>query len=154
MEYSLLYDFQMIVFVSFARFECRRDNAVGVEVLMVALELADLMKNPVFIEVAAGMQDPKTQNSFGAFQAPTCAGDFHAVFDQMTAGAFNDARGNGISLIKITIVLEKGALGEQVVRAGIHGFAFGSGKISQGGAATHAAGHISGIATDGLEPPT
>jgi hypothetical protein len=42
------------------------------------------------------------------------------VFDQMTAGALNDSWGNGISLIKITIVLEIGAIGEQVICTGIY----------------------------------
>ena len=87
MEYSLLYDFKMIVFAGLAQFEGRRNNAAGVEGAMVALVLAGLMEGPVFIKVAAGTQGPKTQYSFGAWQAPTCAGDLHAVFDQMTAGA-------------------------------------------------------------------
>src|SRR4030042_4862492 len=135
----------MIAFASRAWFDCRWHNASGIEGTMVAFVLLGLMESPVLIKVMAGTQGPQTQDRFGAFQAPAGAGYFHAIFDKMTAGAFYDSRSNWKTLSQVVIVFEIGAIGEQVVRAGVYGFSILSGKISQCGAAAHASCCISGI---------
>ena len=62
--------------------------------------LLGIMEDLVLIKVITGAQGTKTQNGLGASEAPAGAGHFHAVFGQMTAGAFNHSRGDGKSLAK------------------------------------------------------
>ena len=54
----------------------------------------------------AGAEGAQTQDGLGAYH-------FHALFDQMAAGAFNDSRGDGKSFGKVRIVFEVGGIGEQ-----------------------------------------
>ena len=101
MKYSLFDRFQMISFTSlsrFARFKRGRHNAVSIEESVVTFIFFCLMKIPVLIKIVTGAQRAKTQDGLGASEAPAGAGDFHAVFDQMAAGTFNDSCGDGKSL--------------------------------------------------------
>ena len=141
MKYSLFDSFQMISLARltrFVRFESGGHDAVGIEGSVVTFIFFSLMEVPVLIKVVAGAQRPRTQDGLGASEAPAGACNFHAVFDQMAARAFNDSGGDGKSSSKVMIILEVWRIGEQVVRAGIHGFAIFRSKASQRGATAHA----------------
>ena len=104
----------MATLASRSWFKRGRHDAVDVEGSVVAFILLALMEGPVLIKVVAGAQGTQTQDGLGAGQAPAGPGYFHAVFDQMAAGAFNDSRGYGQSLGKVAMVLEVGRIGEQL----------------------------------------
>ena len=86
---------------------------------MVAFILLGLMVDPVLIKIVTRAQSTKTQNRLSASETPTGASHFHAIFDQVAAGTFNDSRSDGKSLRKVMVVLEVGRMVEQVVRATI-----------------------------------
>ena len=50
---------------------------------------------PVGVVVAVGVEGAQPQDGLGAAQAPAGAGDGHAVVDEVAAGAFDDAGGDG-----------------------------------------------------------
>jgi hypothetical protein len=50
---------------------------------------------PVSVEVAGGDQCAEFEDRFGAFDAPAGAGDVEAILDEVAAGAFEDAGGDG-----------------------------------------------------------
>ena len=65
-----------------------------VAVFVDALVFLGEVESPVGVEVAVGDQGPKFQHGFGAFQGPAGTGDVETVFDQVAAGAFDDAGGD------------------------------------------------------------
>jgi len=115
--------------------------------------LLRLMEDPVLIKLVAGAQGAQRQHDLGSFQTPASAGHFHTIFDQMTAGAFNDSRGDGKSLSKVMIVLEIGCVGEHIVRSDTYGFSICGSKISQCGPAAHAPRHVTGISRHDFQKP-
>jgi hypothetical protein len=56
------------------------DVAVSVVAFVFALEV-------IGVEVAVGPEGAELQDGFGDLDAPAGAGDVHAVFDQVAAGA-------------------------------------------------------------------
>ena len=89
-----------LTFTSKLWFDCGRDNAAGVEVSVISFMLLGLMEGPVLIKIMASSQRAKTQDGLCAIKAPAGAGHFHAVLDQMAAGAFNDSCGDREALSK------------------------------------------------------
>jgi hypothetical protein len=134
---SLFDDFQMTLspFTSGSRFERERHNSASVKRSMVAFILLGFMKGPVFFKVVAGAQRTKPQDGLGTSKTPSSPGQFHSVFDQMSAGTFNDPGGNRKALAKIAVVLEIGCTGEQVIGADIDRISFCGDKTSQCGGA-------------------
>ncbi len=128
----------MVKLASRSWFERGRHDAVEVEGLVVTFVLLGLMEGPVLIKVVAGAQGAQLQDGLVASQVSAGPGHFHTVFDQRAAGTFNDSRGDGQSLGKVTIVLEVGHIGAQVVRTVIHWFTNRGDKTSPCGAAAHA----------------
>src|SRR6266568_4523121 len=63
--------------------------AVGAPVFLVQVPV------PVAGPVAVGADGAELEDGFGALGAPPRSGDVHAVFDQVAAGAFDDAGGDG-----------------------------------------------------------
>lgn len=62
---------------------------------MIADVLGVFAKGPGDVESAAGTQRAELEDGLGTAQSSAGAGDVHAVRDPMTAGALNDAVGDG-----------------------------------------------------------
>jgi hypothetical protein len=76
-EQNLLLDyFQMVTLGRRLRVGCRRNDAIGVKILMIPFVFASLMEAPVFIKVVARAQSAKTQDGFGAGKPPFGSRDF------------------------------------------------------------------------------
>src|SRR5664279_1140899 len=65
-----------------------RDDAKGVAGRVNAAVFLGEVEGPVLVEVAIGDQRAECQDRLGAGEAPAGAGDVHAVFDEVAAGAF------------------------------------------------------------------
>ena len=50
---------------------------------------------PVVVEVAVDADCSELEDGFGSVESPAGAGDVHAVFDEVAAGALDDAGGDG-----------------------------------------------------------
>src|SRR5450631_327754 len=68
-----------------------RDDAKGVAGGVNAAVFLGEVEGPVLVEVAIGDQRAECQDRLGAGEAPAGAGDVHAVFDEVAAGAFDHA---------------------------------------------------------------
>ena len=66
--------------------------------VVVAVVFLGEVVGPVGVEVVVAGQGAEFEDGFGALQAPAGAGDVHAVFDEVAAGAFDDAGGDGPAL--------------------------------------------------------
>ncbi len=73
---------------------------------------------PVLIEVAVGADGAQPQDGLGAGQAPAGAGDAHPVLDEVPAGAFDDAGGDGPAVRQGAGVVQVRLLGGQVGQGG------------------------------------
>jgi hypothetical protein len=62
---------------------------------VVALVLLLKVVGPVVVEVAVGVQGAELEDGFRGAGGPSGTGDGHAVFDQVAAGAFDQAAGDG-----------------------------------------------------------
>src|SRR6202046_3607734 len=115
---------------------------------VVALVFAVAVVDPVFVEVAVGLEGAEFEDGFGCFGAPAGAGDVHAVFDQVAAGAFDDAGGDGPAVGQGCGVVQPGGLGVEVAGGLFRGLAVGRGEAGGVGGEVDAAG---GVLV--LEPP-
>src|SRR5690349_14008495 len=104
--------------------------AAGVGAFVFALEVP----GPVGVPVAVGEQGAEFEDGLGGVDAPAGAGDVHAVFDQVAAGAFYDAGGDGPAGGQGGGVVQVRGLGLQVCRGLVHGGAPGLAQ-ARGGAA-------------------
>ena len=102
------------------------------------------MEAPVIVEVAAGAERAQAEHGLGAADGPARAGDVHAVADEVAAGAFDDAGGDGQAVGEVLVVAEVGCVGEEVVGTVVDGDAVLGGEFAQGGAAAHAGGNPRG----------
>src|SRR6266487_1615318 len=67
------------------------DDVAGVTGFVDAVLFLGEVVAPVFVEVAVGVDGAEFEDGFGAVQAPAGAGDVHAVFDEVAAGALDRA---------------------------------------------------------------
>src|ERR1700733_7087211 len=111
---------------------------------VVALVFAVAVVDPVFVEVAVGLEGAEFEDGFGCFGAPAGAGDVHAVFDQGAAGAFDDAGGDGPAVGQGCGVVQPGGLGVEVAGGLFRGLAVGRGEA--GGVGAQRGGHVGGVA--------
>src|SRR5690349_12219778 len=102
--------------------------AVGEAVLVLALP------GPVLVPVVVGEDDAEVEDGFGAVGAPAGAGDVHAVFDQVAAGAFDDAGGDRPAGGQGGGVVQVRGLGLEVARGPVRGGAAGPAQGRGGGA--------------------
>src|ERR1700734_384646 len=86
----------------------------GVVGRVVALVFAVAVVGPVVVEVAVGVEGAEFEDGFGGAEAPAGAGDVHAVFDQVAAGAFDDAGGDGPAVGQRGRILQPGGFGFEV----------------------------------------
>src|SRR3984885_8457987 len=100
----------------------------GVAGRVVALVFAVAVVGPVVVEVAVGVEGAEFEDGFGGGDSPAGAGDVHAVFDQVAAGAFDDAGGDGPAVGQGGGVVQPGGLGFQVAGGLFGGGAFGLGQ--------------------------
>jgi len=119
---------------------------------VVALVLAVEVVGPVFVEVAVGVQGAEFEDGFGGLDAPAGAGDGHPVFDQVAAGAFDDASGDGPPGGQGPGVVQTGDVGLQVGRGPGRGLASGGAELAGGGGLAQGGGDLPGAAVqDGRE---
>src|SRR5216684_4195268 len=109
---------------------------------------------PVLIEVAVGADGAQPQDGLGAGQAPAGAGDAHPVLDEVPAGAFDDAGGDGPAVRQGAGVVQVGLLGGQVGQGGLDDLvvlAAGPGRV-RGGELPDAADDVAGAAVQDVQP--
>src|SRR5680860_1768283 len=70
------------------------DGVVGVAGSVDALLFFGEVVVPVAVEVAVAVERAEFEDRFGAGQSPAGAGEVHPVFDEVPAGAFDDAGGD------------------------------------------------------------
>src|SRR5215472_13798150 len=85
---------------------------VGVVAVVFAVEAV----GPVVAEVAVGVQGAEFEDGFGGVGVPAGAGDVHAVFDEVAAGAFDDAGSDGPAAGEGLGVVQVGGFAVEVVR--------------------------------------
>jgi hypothetical protein len=74
---------------------------------------------PVLVEVSVGDDRAEFEDCFGAGQAPAGAGDVHAVFDEVAAGALDDAGRDRPAGRQRGRVVQVGRLVGQVLGGGV-----------------------------------
>jgi hypothetical protein len=104
------------------------------------------MVGPVGVEVAVADEGAELEDGFGAVDAPAGSCDVHAVFDEVTARAFNDAGGDGPAVGQGGGVVQVGLLVEQVGGGGVGGFAGVVFEVLVGGLAPDGGGDGAGVA--------
>lgn len=95
---------------------------------MVPLVFTGLVERPILFKVMAGSECAETKYGLGAGQAPSGAGNVHAVLDQMATRAFDDACRNGESLGKVAVVMKIRGVVEKIACANINRLARLGGK--------------------------
>src|ERR1700761_5827859 len=108
----------------------------GVGVLgagVVAVVFAVEVVGPVLVEFAVGQEGAELEDGFGCGGGPAGSGDVHAVLDQVAAGAFDDAGGDGPSVGEGGGVVEAGGFDVEVAGGFFGGGALGLGQAGGGG---------------------
>src|SRR6266568_906399 len=105
---------------------------------------------PVVVEVAVGADGAEFEDGFCSGQAPAGAGDVHAVFDQVTAGALDHPGGDRPAAGERGGVVQVGLLGGEVARAGVSAVAFVPLVSVGGGAAAYPGGDLGSLALQHL----
>jgi len=100
---------------------------------------------PVGVEVAVAADGSELEDGLGAGEAPACAGDVEAVFDEVAAGAFDDAGGDRPAVGQGGGVVEVGGFLGQVGRAGVGAGASGGFEPGVGGLAADRTGYFGGF---------
>jgi len=107
--------------------------------------LLEVMR-PVGVEVAVGQHGAEGEDGFGSGQAPAGAGEFEPVFDQVAAGAFDGAGGDGPAGLKGVVVAQVGRFAGEVGGGFVGALAFGCRVAVAGGPAADAGGDVAGFA--------
>src|ERR1700689_1245189 len=93
---------------------CGQPEVVGVAAEVVAVVFEGDVPGPVGGQVAVGADGAEPEHGLGAGQAPAGTGDAHPVLDEVPAGSFDDAGGDGPALVEGAGVVQVGFLGLQV----------------------------------------
>ncbi len=101
------------------------DEVVAVSGVVDAFVFAAEVEAPVVVEVAVGDEGAEFEDGLGAVQAPSGACDVHSVLDDVPAGAFDDAGGDGPALGQGGGVVQVVLLVVQVAGALVGAVAFG-----------------------------
>src|SRR2546423_1917054 len=109
------------------------DGVVGVASFVDALVFLIDVVGPVGVEVAVRGQGTEFEDGLGAVQAPAGAGDVEAVFDQVAAGALDDAGGDRPALGESGGIVQVGPLVGQVLHAPGDTDLSGAGRVGGGG---------------------
>ncbi len=67
------------------------DDAVDIPLVVVAVAFVGEVVDPVGVEIAVVDEGAELEDRFGALESPAVAGDVHTVFDDVSAGALDDA---------------------------------------------------------------
>src|SRR5882757_6104827 len=106
------------------------EGVAGVVAFVFLLEVP----GPVGVPVAVGPDGAELEDGFGGFGAPAGAGDVHAVFDQVAAGALDDAGGDGPPGREGLRVVQVRGFGLEVAGGPGGGGAAGLAQAGRGGA--------------------
>src|SRR5680860_495543 len=127
------------------------DGVVGVAGSVDALLFFGEVVVPVAVEVAVAVERAEFEDRFGAGQSPAGAGEVHPVFDEVPAGAFDDAGGDRPALGQGGRVVQVGTLVGQVGGAGVGVGPSGGVQAGDGGCSSEGTGDAGGAAgQDGL----
>src|SRR5712691_4939369 len=74
--------------------------------LVIALILLVFVEVPVRVEIAIDVKSSEFEDRFAALQSPPGAGDFHAIFDQVTASAFDHPGGDRVPLGQVGRIVQ------------------------------------------------
>jgi hypothetical protein len=96
-----------------------RDDVVGVAGVVDASLFLWEEVAPVLLEVAVGAQGSELEDGFATFESPAAAGDVHADFDEVAAGALDDASGDWPTWFEGGGIVQVGPLVGQRVGAGV-----------------------------------
>src|SRR6266702_4179528 len=127
------------------------DDVAGVTGFVYAVLFLGEVVAPVFVEVAVGGDGAEFEDGFGAVQAPAGAGDVHAVFDEVSAGAFDDAGGDRPAGGQGGGVVEVFLLVVEVVGGGVGVASLLVGQCAAGGGAADRGGDQAGVAGQDLQ---
>ncbi len=73
---------------------------------------------PVVVEVSARSHRAQLEDGFGAIERPTSPSPIHSIFDEVPAGAFDDARGDRQTSCKHSLVFHQAAVVAKISRCG------------------------------------
>src|SRR6266536_1223914 len=108
---------------------------------MRAAMFAFEVKRPVVLEVAIGPDGTQPEHSFRSAQGPAGTRAVHAVFDEISARALDDAGADGQAVAQGSVVVQELAVVDQIPRAVVNALAVVSAQAPLLGAAPHALGH-------------
>jgi hypothetical protein len=83
---------------------------------------------PVVVEVAVADHCAQGEDSFGAVQSPAGSGDVEPVADQVAAGSFDDAGGDGPARGQRLVVAQELVLAGEIADAGVGAGPLGGGQ--------------------------
>jgi len=86
------------------------DDFVAVAGFVDAVSFLCEVVAPVGVEVAIAAEGSEFEDGFGAGESPAGSGDVHAVLDEVAAGAFDDAGGDGPAVVQRGRVVQVGRL--------------------------------------------
>src|SRR6266702_5035203 len=133
-----------------ALLECAESGGEVIARLVDPFVLFAQVVGPVVVEVAVGADGAEFEDGFCSGQAPAGAGDVHAVFDQVTAGALDHPGGDRPAAGERGGVVQVGLLGGEVARAGVSAVAFVPLVSVGGGAAAYPGGDLGSLALQHL----
>ena len=85
---------------------------------------------------------------FSHLLGPPHARSFHAIFDEVLAGAFDRAAGNRPAVGEVFVVAHAGAVAIKIVGDCVQGFAFGTGQAALGDTLTDALDDLADLAEE------
>ena len=87
-------------------------------------------------------------DGLGHLFGPAHPGAFHAIFDQVLAGAFDRAAGNRPAVGEVFVVAQASAVAIEIVGDCVQGFAFGTGQAALGDTLTDALDDLANLAEE------
>src|ERR1019366_623380 len=118
---------------------------------MYASAFLPQVEREVLLEVAVGAQGAQLENTFGALESPSGAGQVEPVLDEMPARPFDHPGCDGPALFERSPVVEVVPLGEQVVGAAIGVLPGGWIETEAGGLAPDRGGDCRGVPLEHTE---
>src|SRR5260370_35609784 len=102
------------------------------------------------MEVAVCVDGSEFEDGFGALESPAGAGDVHPVFDEVSAGAFDDTGRDRPAVLERGGVVELSAFAAEVGGAQVGAGALVGGELRGGRRAPNRGGCLGGCAVEDL----
>ncbi len=104
------------------------------------------MELPVAIKISGEINGSELYDGLGHLLGPAHARTFHAIFNEVLAGAFDRATGNRPTAGEVFLIAHSGAVAIEVVGDRVQSFAFGAGQAAFGDALTDAFDDLADLA--------